>query len=366
MTSVAIFCFAEVDVDIDVQMYLAFDKFRQFIKKELGEAPFFISYKGDADEEFIKAIRQNTKKYDAIIFIVDDEQFGKYLYGLGLGDGVMIEKLKPVLFVYAGKEDKRLKNDRFMLRLGDLSDDAIKMAALYYLKNDMKNFWVNYARSVVNRFNKTPPINLEMHEDTMIATSLAGNHPCDYSIQQLDIVVTNAATRNFHEFSDFIFVHQFRTSVYVHEEPAMTIPLKLFISYSKHDQVHKDTLLKHLAGLRRQDKIVTWNDHDLLPGEEWDARIKQELGKADIVLYLVSADSMATDYIQNIELPLIEARCQKGECKLVPVIVRHCDWLDLDFAKYYALPSKGKPVKAWDDEDEAWLEVVKGIKRIVT
>jgi len=41
---------------------------------------------------------------------------------------------------------------------------------------------------------------------------------------------------------------------------------KLFISYSKDDIRHKDSLLKHLTGLR--DQIVTWNDRDILPGEE--------------------------------------------------------------------------------------------------
>jgi len=40
----------------------------------------------------------------------------------------------------------------------------------------------------------------------------------------------------------------------------------------------------------------------------------------------------------------------------------------LEFAKYNALPEKGEPVmnsKHWVDEDQAWLKVVEGIKRIV-
>ncbi|MDO9268852.1 MAG: TIR domain-containing protein, partial [Methylobacter sp.] len=106
-------------------------------------------------------------------------------------------------------------------------------------------------------------------------------------------------------------------------------------------------------------------DRDILPGEEWDKSIKEELRKADIVLYLVSADSMATDYIQQVELPMILQRRDAGECKLVPIIVRACDWEDQGFAKYNVLPMKGKPIKSWDDQDEAWLEVVKGIKKII-
>lgn len=144
------------------------------------------------------------------------------------------------------------------------------------------------------------------------------------------------------------------------------IPKKIFISYSKHDNDHKNTLIKHLAGLR--NNMVTWNDRDLLASEDWDDRIKQELHQADMVLYLVSHHSMATDYIQNVELPLIETRCNDGECKLIPIIVDFCLWEDLDFAKYNALPEKGEPItnsKHWVNENQAWLEVIKGIKRLL-
>lgn len=138
---------------------------------------------------------------------------------------------------------------------------------------------------------------------------------------------------------------------------------KIFISYSRHDNVHKESLLKQLSPL--QNDLIIWDDKDLLPGEQWDERIKKELLRADIVLYLVSADSMATDYIQNVELPLIEQRCQDGKCKLVPIIVRSCYWEKSDFAKYNALPDKGRPITTWDDKDEAWTEVVKGIKKLL-
>lgn len=166
-----------------------------------------------------------------------------------------------------------------------------------------------------------------------------------------------------------VLVLELLDGIQVHKMPdwgqAKTLP-SIFISYSKHDNDHKDTLIKHLAGLR--NNMITWNDRDLLAGEEWDTRIKQELQQADIVLYLVSHHSMATDYIQNVELPLIETRCNDGECKLVPVIVDFCLWEDLDFAKYNALPEKGEPItnsKHWVNENQAWLEVIKGIKRLL-
>jgi hypothetical protein len=140
---------------------------------------------------------------------------------------------------------------------------------------------------------------------------------------------------------------------------------KLFISYSKDDIAFQKSLLKHLAGLR--NKIVTWHDQDMLPGEEWDESIKAKLRSADVVLYLVTHNSIATNYIQSVELPLIEERCQNKACVLIPVIVDFCYWDDLDFAKYNALPNKGVPItdKSWANQNEAWLKVVQGIKRII-
>jgi Protein of unknown function (DUF1566)/TIR domain len=138
---------------------------------------------------------------------------------------------------------------------------------------------------------------------------------------------------------------------------------KLFISYSKEDIAFQKSLLKHLASLR--NKIVTWHDQDLLPGEEWDDSIKAKLRSADVVLYLVTHNSIATEYIQEVELPIIEERCRNKECVLIPVIVDFCLWEDLDFAKYNALPNKGLPVtdKSWVNQNEAWLKVVQGIKK---
>lgn len=146
----------------------------------------------------------------------------------------------------------------------------------------------------------------------------------------------------------------------------MNNPKKIFFCYSKEDDRYKKDLLKHLSSLR--DSIVTWNDDDILPGEEWDDRIKHELYKADIVIYLVTANSISTRYINDVELPTIEERCKSNQCILVPIVVNFCDWENQGFAKYNVLPKKGIPVKnsnKWMNEDEAWTFAVKELGRII-
>ncbi|MDX2067494.1 MAG: COR domain-containing protein [Haliscomenobacter sp.] len=156
--------------------------------------------------------------------------------------------------------------------------------------------------------------------------------------------------------------HPFESRMRYDSDEEESSPRRIFISYSKADQQHKDRLLVHLASLR--DKALTWHDQDILPGEDWDESIRDAIAEADVVLYLVSAHSLAAEYIQKVELPLIEER---DDCVLVPVIVDFCNWQEYDFARRNALPGKGVEVvnKQWTNEDEAWLEVVRGVKRVL-
>lgn len=140
---------------------------------------------------------------------------------------------------------------------------------------------------------------------------------------------------------------------------------KIFFSYSKHDRPYLDELLRQLAGLRRQGKIQPWNDLDILPGEEWDAKIKHELHTADIIILFLSPDFLNTDYIWDVEITAAMARHEQGTAVVIPVAVRPCEWSGLPFSKLNALPSKAKPVTSYSNRDEAWLEVVQGVKRVV-
>lgn len=140
---------------------------------------------------------------------------------------------------------------------------------------------------------------------------------------------------------------------------------KIFFSYSKNDRPLLDELLRQLSGLRRQGKIQPWNDLDILPGEEWDAKIKHELQTADIIVLFLSPDFLNTDYIWDVEITAAMARHEQGTAVVIPVAVRPCDWSGLPFSKLNALPSKAKPVTSYTNRDEAWLEVVQGVKRVV-
>jgi internalin A len=138
----------------------------------------------------------------------------------------------------------------------------------------------------------------------------------------------------------------------------------VFFSYSQKDETLRDELETHLKLLQRQGLISVWHDRKILPGEEWDGEIDRHLEAAKIILLLISADFIATDYCWGKEVMVAIERHQKKTATVIPIILRTCDWKDAPFAKLQGLPSKLKAVTAWSDRDEAWTNVASGIRAV--
>lgn len=145
------------------------------------------------------------------------------------------------------------------------------------------------------------------------------------------------------------------------------LPLRLFLSYAHEDESYKDALTTHLSGLRGSGLIDDWNDRALLPGEEWDAGIRKNLEEADIAVFLISAHFMASTYINEVEVKSALEKHEAGSLTIVPVLIRHCDFSSFQALNgFQALPQNGKPVKAFEDMDEAWMQVINGLKEIIS
>ena len=145
-------------------------------------------------------------------------------------------------------------------------------------------------------------------------------------------------------------------------------PLSLFYSYSHKDETLRDELETHLKLLQRQGMISGWHDRRILAGEEWDKKIDDNLKNADIILLLISADFIASDYCYDVEIKYAMARHENKEAVVIPVILRKCDWHSVQFSKVklgdiQALPKDGNAVTIWSDRDSAWHDVEQGIKK---
>jgi hypothetical protein len=136
----------------------------------------------------------------------------------------------------------------------------------------------------------------------------------------------------------------------------------LFFSYSHVDENLRDQLEIHLAGLRRQGLIDSWHDRRITAGEDFGEAIDQHIDTADVILLLVSPDFIASDYCYEREMKRALERHQSGDARVIPVILRPCDWHDLPFGKLLATPKDGRPITKWANVDEAFQDVVTAIK----
>ncbi|WP_229755036.1 toll/interleukin-1 receptor domain-containing protein [Pseudomonas koreensis] len=140
---------------------------------------------------------------------------------------------------------------------------------------------------------------------------------------------------------------------------------KIFFSYSHDDEALRDQLEKHLASLKHEGAVESWHDRRILPGENLDASIDSQIDSAEVILLLVSASFLSSHYCYSIEMQRALERHAKGECKVVPVILRACDWSHSPLGKLMAVPRDGKPITSWTNPDEAFTDVVRQIRLLV-
>jgi len=139
--------------------------------------------------------------------------------------------------------------------------------------------------------------------------------------------------------------------------------VKVFCSYSHKDADLRGELHKHLSPLIRRQIIHTWHDGEIGAGDEWSEEISRHLSSADIILLLISADFLSSDYIWNNELPRAMQRHEAGEAKVIPIILRPVeDFGMMPFSKLQSLPTNATPVTKWPDPQEAFVNIARGIR----
>lgn len=142
--------------------------------------------------------------------------------------------------------------------------------------------------------------------------------------------------------------------------------IKIFFSYCHADEDLRDELEKSLAMLKRQGKITSFHDRRIISGANFDDAIDSNMSEADITLFLVSRDFLASDYCMNTEMTLAEERHAKGATHIIPIILRPCEWSEVSlFSKLLGGTTDNKPVTKYADLDDAFLDVSKRIRAVV-
>jgi hypothetical protein len=143
------------------------------------------------------------------------------------------------------------------------------------------------------------------------------------------------------------------------------MPFEVFISYAHEDKELRKKLDKHLAILQRRNVINSWSDSDIKPGTLWRQQIDAHLKSAQIFLFLISADFIASEFCYSIEMDQALKRHQANEARVIPVLLRPVYYEGAPFAELQMLPEGAKPVTSWSNVDEAFAGVAKGIEEAV-
>lgn len=140
---------------------------------------------------------------------------------------------------------------------------------------------------------------------------------------------------------------------------------RIFFSYSHDDEQYRDQLEKHLAALKHEGLIDSWHDRRILAGSSVDKEIDNNLERADVILLLVSASFIASRYCYGVEMRRALERQGRGLARVIPVIVRPCDWQHPPLSGLLAAPRDGKPITTWSNYDEAYADVARQIRAVV-
>src|SRR6266496_2935557 len=142
-------------------------------------------------------------------------------------------------------------------------------------------------------------------------------------------------------------------------------PTTLFISYAHEDEQLRRELEKHLSLLRQQRIISTWHDRRITAGTDWSQEVDEQLDSASIILLLISADFMASQYCYSTEMKRAMDRHAAGRASVIPIILRPIDWKGAPFGKLQVLPTNALPVTSWPNHDEALTNIAQGIRNAV-
>jgi hypothetical protein len=142
-------------------------------------------------------------------------------------------------------------------------------------------------------------------------------------------------------------------------------PLEIFLSCDYSDEALVNTLIEHMASLKREKIIHAWYRHNIQAGQISSDEINYHLDSANIILLLISSSFLASDDLYNSELKHAMQLHAAGKAHVIPIILRPSDWQNTSFGDFLPLPSEGKPVTEWENRDAAFLNIVQGIREVI-
>jgi len=143
------------------------------------------------------------------------------------------------------------------------------------------------------------------------------------------------------------------------------IPLEVCYSYADADEPLLRELEKHLSLLKHTGLVTTWHKRQVPAGSDWQVLVNSHLSSASLILLLLSANFLASEYCYSIEMQHALQRQEAGTASIIPILLSPVDWPSSPFGSLKALPSNGKPITMWRNRNAAFADVVQGVRATI-
>lgn len=134
--------------------------------------------------------------------------------------------------------------------------------------------------------------------------------------------------------------------------------LTFLYCYANEDLLLCQELDKQLSSLKALGHVSIWHGQKI---PETGSRI---FDISSIILLLLSPDFLSSDVCRFMMQEAI-TRHRNKSAYMIPIVLRPVDWEMAPLKEFQALPTNTKPVTMWTNIDEAFLDVARGIRRVI-
>lgn len=139
--------------------------------------------------------------------------------------------------------------------------------------------------------------------------------------------------------------------------------MNIFISYSHRDEEKIKKFISHFDPVVKNNAVSLWYDRYINGGDSLQKKIDENFYISDIIIMFITSNFLSSSACMKEKEEALKLRNDRG-ITVVPVILSTCDWTSYkELAELLAIPTDGKPISKFEDEDEGYGNVVDYLKK---
>ncbi|SEB22698.1 toll/interleukin-1 receptor domain-containing protein [Variovorax sp. YR216] len=161
-----------------------------------------------------------------------------------------------------------------------------------------------------------------------------------------------------------------------HSEATGQVRGVLFISYAHADVQDVLPFIEQLQPLVERERLELFFDaRELKAGDVWNDKLLSALSRCELFVLMATPKCLTSRFCIERELLMALNRQRSNQCRIVPVVLRDCDWkgkLLPDgsgrcLSEFQALPAGGAAVaaSAGAERDRVWLAIVNALAEVL-